>query len=528
MEKGDERGLTLAELLRELESNSDLALRSAGGSPETDVARALRIVDVTQDSRKVLPGALFAVRVGQTSDGTKYVADAKRRGAIALLAHASVASASTFDAHGLPVLVTRDFRRTLARAAAAVHRHPSFGVDVVGITGTNGKSTTTHLFAQAYFSVFGIPVGLIGTLGTGLLGALRETAHTTPEVDDLQRSLAEMKRANALAIAMEVSSIALAVGRVDAVHFRAAAWLNFTQDHLDFHGTMDAYMEAKRALFLEHRPAQSVLVVDHAPIAALARQLQAMGDAVVTVSLDPNVPATFRVVERTFSIRGTHLKIEGPGGPFEIRSPLIGRHNVENLATTLALAYALEYDAHAFADALAQCTGAPGRLERCDDFEAGDDITVLVDYSHTPDALVNAIASVRAFAEDARVVCVFGCGGDRDPTKREPMGKVVAQGVDRAIVTNDNPRSERPEVIADAIALGLRAGGMAENRYVVELDRRAAIERAIVGAEPRDIVLLCGKGHETYQIVGTERLAFDDRVVAREALQKRRQSRPIK
>ena len=527
------RGLTLSELMRELER--DEANPSVEGASTTP----LQILDVTQDSRKVSPGALFYVRAGKQTSGVEHVDDAKARGAVALLADSALAPA--LAGYGLPVIASTVPRSTLARVAAAVHHHPSFGIDVVGITGTNGKSTATHLFAQAYDAVFAgnNRCGLVGTLGAGFLGALVESPHTTPEVDDLQRELEGMCEQKAGAVAMEVSSIALAVGRVDCVHFRAAAWLNFTQDHLDFHGSMSAYENAKRELFLAHRPAQSVLVLDHPPIAALADELIARGDAVVGVSLANNTLTasdrpTFRVTQRELSALGTMLTIDAPGGPYTIASPLVGRHNVENLVTTLALAHALGYDTHAFAAALSNANGAPGRLERCDDAAAGDDITVLVDYSHTPDALANALTALRAFCTN-RLACVFGAGGDRDATKRAPMGSVVAEGADWAIVTTDNPRSEAAATIAAAVVRGIEAGGM---RKVVEgrdtkdpprdktfrliLDRAAAIERAVRDASGGDIVLIAGKGHETYQIVGNEKREFDDRVHARAALAARR------
>jgi UDP-N-acetylmuramoyl-L-alanyl-D-glutamate--2,6-diaminopimelate ligase len=512
-------GLSLAQLLKELER----------ADPHCDGSSLDAIVtDVTQDSRKVTPGALFVARAGANVDGARFVAEAHSQGAVAVL----VGADSSLEAHGLPVVRVADVRSALALAAAAVHGHPSFGLEVIGVTGTNGKTTTTHLFRQAYDATFGRgSCGVIGTLGAYVGDGMATLTHTTPEVDDLQRVLAAMKRSGAHAVAMEVSSIAVELGRVDAVHFRAGAWLNLTRDHIDFHGSMEAYAAAKARFFRDHRPGFSVLCIDDPTVTALARELGQRGDAVITFSRRSAADALISPRSVELTTRGIRMSVDTPVGVFDVHSPLVGAHNVENLLAALGVAHALHVNLGAFAEGLRDADGAPGRLERCDG--PLDDIRVFVDYAHTPDALSRVLATVSSLVTAPnRVLCVFGCGGDRDATKRAPMGEIAGRGADVAILTNDNPRTESPEAIADEVEIGLRASGHARvslddlargpRGYAVELNRREAIARAIVSASKGDLVIICGKGHEDYQILGTEKIHFDDREVAREALIARR------
>jgi UDP-N-acetylmuramoyl-L-alanyl-D-glutamate--2,6-diaminopimelate ligase len=462
------------------------------------------------DSRKVDKGDLFVARKGASHDGAAFVRDAIARGASAIM----VSEGTAIDAKGLSVIYVHDATIGMARAASAVYGHPSFGLDVIGITGTNGKTTTTHLVRAAVDGSAGrLACGVVGTVGYKYADLDEEPTHTTPESDELARVMLAMRQKGATHVAMEVSSIAIELGRVSAVRFACAALTNFTQDHLDFHGTMEAYAAAKKKLFFDLAPGSCVLNVDDALGRSLAKEVRA---PVVLTSANKNASADVLPIESKLDARGIEAKMRTPQGDVMIQSPLIGAHNLENLATALGIACALGLDVGRAAEALSREKGAPGRLERCD--ERGDDITVLVDYAHTPDALARVLDALRAVAE-ARIVCVFGCGGDRDPTKREMMGRAVGERADVAIVTSDNPRTEDPITIARAAANGVRAAGL---EPIVEIDRKSAIERAITSAKAKDVVLVAGKGHEHYQIIGTEKYPFDDRVECKAALGKRR------
>lgn len=507
-------GMSLADLSREIP-----------GPSAVDGDAAVQCLGVHHDSRRVQPGDLFVVRRGEKYDGSAFVADAIARGAVALLAPPGADVGAR-----VPVLRVPDVATGLAYAAAAVYGHPAFSLDVVGVTGTNGKTTTTHLVRAAIDGALGIPkCGVVGTIGHSYAGRTIAAAHTTPEADELARVLAVMKKRGATHVAMEVSSIALVLGRVKAVRFRVAAFTNLTQDHLDFHGSMEAYAAAKMSLFTSAQPGLAVVNVDDPFGASIAdaakckvlrvrtRLGTGTGD-VSPVSVDASASG-MRIVARV------------PNGKVEIRSRLVGLHNLENLLVAIGVASALELDVERAAAALVNELGAPGRLERCD--EAGDDVVVLVDYAHTPDALGRVLDAVRAVSgKDARVLCVFGCGGDRDKAKRAPMGEAVGARADIAILTSDNPRTEAPEEIAAPVEEGVRSTGLtrlapqelgaARRGYVVELDRQRAIALAVDAASPGDVVLVAGKGHEDYQIIGTTKRPFDDRVEARHALAARR------
>lgn len=492
-------GLTVAELARELPER-----------PAIEGDAGARITGVFHDSRRVGPGDLFVVRRGATHDGRAFVRTAVERGAAAILAEPGV------DACGVPALRVTDVPTSLAWAAAAVYGHPAFSLDVVGITGTNGKTTTTHLVRAAVDGALGLPLcGTIGTVGHTFAGRTIDAAHTTPESDELARVMAVMRKRGATHVAMEVSSIALVQKRVSAVRFRVAAFTNLTQDHLDFHGTMEAYAAAKMELFTTLGPGLAVVNVDDPFGAAIAKATRCRTLKVRTTEGATDADVAPERVEA--GPGGMRIAARTPEGRVEIDTHLVGRHNVENLLVALGIASALELDVARAAEALSREGGAPGRLERCDG--PGDDVTVLVDYAHTPDALARALDAVRTAAGQGKVICVFGCGGDRDKAKRFPMGEAVGRRADVAVVTSDNPRTEDPAAIAAPVADGVRAGGKTP---IVELDRAAAIERAILSAAPGDVVLVAGKGHEDYQIVGIEKRAFDDRDHARRALARRR------
>jgi UDP-N-acetylmuramoyl-L-alanyl-D-glutamate--2,6-diaminopimelate ligase len=342
--------------------------------------------------------------------------------------------------------------------------------------------------------------------GQSLGGAL-----TTPEADDVSRCLKQVREAGGSHLVMEVSSIAVVQERVSGLRFKAGAFTTLTQDHLDFHGTLEAYAEAKAELFTRLSPEVSVLHVGD----AFGRELaQRITSPLLTVAR--NAPADVYAASAQSSARGLEAHLVTPRGECDLSSALVGEHNLENLLVALGVLIGLGAEPAAAARALSQTPQVPGRLERASG--AHDDVTVLVDYAHTPDALARVLSAVRALGA-GRVLCVFGCGGDRDPLKRAPMGEAVGRGADVAYVTSDNPRSEDPAAIISAILPGLKA---ASARYEVELDRALAIEKAIVDAQPGDVVLIAGKGHEDYQIIGGEKRHFDDREEARRVLSVRR------
>lgn len=509
-------GLRLVDLVREIPGATlDVGAISASAAAE------VVITGVHHDSRRVEPGDLFIARAGFRADGASFIRDALARGASAVL----VAKGSHADTSGAARVEADDVPKALALAAEAVYGHPTRALDVIGITGTNGKTTTAHLI-QACLDACGRRAGIVGTLGYRFEGLDLPASHTSPEADELSRIAAAMRDRGATHLVMEVSSIALApsAARVEAVRFRAAAFTNLTQDHLDYHGTMEAYAAAKERLFTDLSPEGAAVNVDDPFGASLSKVIASRGRVKLVrtsseagTSLDRAEVAPTRVAHTP---QGIELEARTPSGVVSVRSPLIGGHNVQNLLTAIAIASILGLEMGGVAAALSSSISVPGRLERCD-APGVDDVIALVDYAHTPDALDRVLRSVRALGA-GRIYCVFGCGGDRDPMKRPLMGEAVARGADVAIVTNDNPRSEAPEAIAEAILPGL-AGGKA--RVEVELDRSKAIERAVLSAEPGDVVLIAGKGHEPYQIIGRETLAFDDRVEARRALEKRRAAR---
>ncbi len=535
-------------------SLGDIARELPGSTASVDGDASVLCTGVHHDSRRVQPGDLFVVRRGETHDGSAFVGDAVKRGAVALLAD----RASMIADAQVPVLRVDDVSTGLAYAAAAVYGHPAFSLDVIGITGTNGKTTTSHLVRAAVDGALGFPkCGIVGTIGHTYAGKTIAASHTTPEADELARVLAVMRKRGATHVAMEVSSIALVLGRVRAVRFRVAAFTNLTQDHLDFHGSMESYAAAKMALFTTCEPGLAVVNVDDPfgmKIAAAAKckvlrvrtKVGATDADIAPLSVDA-------------SASGMRILAKVPGGDVEIKTRLVGLHNLENLLVAIGIASVLDLEVDRAAAALEHEIGAPGRLERCDG--PGDDVVAVVDYAHTPDALARVLDAVRAVSKPLdgaspahagarstrdeaggprvaapRVLCVFGCGGDRDPGKRVPMGEAVGARADVAIVTSDNPRTESPEAIAEPVEEGVRAAGLtklapqdiagARKGYLVELDRQRAIAMAIDLARPGDIVVIAGKGHEDYQIIGTTKRPFDDRLEARNALRARRERTP--
>ena len=514
--------MLLADLL-----DDDLA---AGLGPEL---RALPIATVTHNSRACGADSLFAAWQGSVADGHRYVPEARAAGAVFVLCQRAL----TAD---VPHLVCADPRRALARAAWRLHAADVAPLKLVGITGTNGKTTCAHLVA-GLLAATGAPGAAIGTLGVSQVqadGTIERQplpgSLTTPESADLYAALAALGRAKYRGVAVEATSIALVQGRLEALSFDVCAMTNLSHDHLDFHHTMEAYGAAKALLFSQHaKPgAPRVLNADD----AFQRTLRQGDDSTVWYSCSGSKGRTGQMAD-VFPIsqqqtrEGIALQAMAAGQRISFRSALVGHFNLDNLLLCIAVGVALGLPAATIERGLATLAGVPGRLERVrgpTGFESSSNAPlVLVDYAHTPDALARALAACRALSPAGRLICVFGCGGDRDTKKRAPMGAIAAQAADLAIVTNDNPRSEKPELIAAAIEEGLLEGGARPAggsrigagskhaaQYRIELDRGRAIAAAIAAAGPRDTVLIAGKGHETVQIIGGAASAFDDRHVA--------------
>ncbi|TMA17905.1 MAG: UDP-N-acetylmuramoyl-L-alanyl-D-glutamate--2,6-diaminopimelate ligase [Deltaproteobacteria bacterium] len=471
------------------------------------------------DSRRAGPGSLFAALPGVNADGADFAAQAIGRGAVAVLASRRLHVSA-------PVVVASDPRRAFSLAASRFHGEPSRRLSLFGITGTNGKTTTAYLIEQIS-AARGLGTGLIGTVESHWPGGRTTATHTTPESHELQQLLRRMLDAGAQVVAMEVSSHALSQERVAGCAFAAAAFTNLTRDHLDYHGSLDAYFGAKAKLFREVLPrgAPAVLNFDDARVAALAAELKpALG---FTLRGAAGAALSAEQVESDLSGLRFRLRTAAPldVGLVEVQSPLIGAHNAENLLAAIGVLAGSGVPLREIVRVVQECQGAPGRLERVPD-PAGR--VILVDYAHTDDALGRVLDAL-AKAAAPRIVCVFGCGGDRDRGKRPLMGEAAGTRADLVVATSDNPRTEDPLAILAEIEPGLVRSGktrldprharMGLAGYCVVPDRREAIALALRCARPGDAVLIAGKGHEDYQIVGKEKRPFDDRIEARRALE---------
>jgi len=482
---------------------------------------------IRYDSREVSPGDLFVALRGAHSDGHAFVARAIELGAAALLVEALPDPAVS---RGLPVVRVRDTRRAMAPIAAHFFGHPASALSLVGVTGTNGKTSTTYL-VESILAQAGLRVGLIGTVEIRYAGHRQPSINTTPESLDLQRMLRAMVNEQIDAAVMEVSSHGLELGRVDGCAFRAAGFTNLTQDHLDFHGSMDAYFAAKARLFGERlAPGGTAVVNVDDPVAekllGIARDA---GATPIRVGRGRDAAADLRLVASEIALSGTRARLSDASGEFEVALPLLGDFNLENLLVATGLARGLGLGHDAIAAGVAACRQVPGRMERVVARGEGEP-TVLVDYAHTPDAVDKVLRTVKPLCR-GRLVAVFGCGGDRDRSKRPRMAEAVARSADVAIATSDNPRTEDPLAILADVEAGLRSlakveparlfAARAVGGYAMVPDRREAIRLAIAGASPEDTIVVAGKGHEDYQIVGREKFPFDDRIEARRALSAR-------
>ncbi len=486
----------------------------AGSGAHGDLAGDPEVTRVTCDSREVVPGAVFFALPGAARDGRDFAAEAARRGAVAVVAEAAVACAPA------RLLLAPSARRSMSLAAATFFGRPAEALRLAGVTGTNGKTTVSYL-VEACARAADLPVGVLGTITHRFPGVERPASHTTPESTAVQALLAEMVAAGARAAILEVSSHALAQERVAGMRFQVAGFTNLTRDHLDYHGDMDAYFAAKRRLFTEHlAPGGTAVVNARDPWGArLADQL---GPGPRIWRYGVREEDALRAEDVRIGLAGIRATFRTPAGTLEIRSPLVGQHNLENLLCAAGMALGLGLAPEAVARGLSASQGAPGRLERID----GRGLSVFVDYAHTDDALTRVLLALRAVGP-RRLVCVFGCGGDRDRGKRPLMGRAAA-AADLAVVTSDNPRSEDPAAIIADVLPGLEGAGRprldadrarrGEDGFAVEPDRRAAIALALESARPGDAVLVAGKGHEDYQLFGAERRHFSDREEARRAL----------
>ena len=482
-----------------------LCERSGLGRARGGDAGDMPVTGVVCDSRVVKTGDLFIAVRGEHFDGATFVNDARARGAVAVVAQD--VQPPSFDA---PWIQVDDVRATMAILAAAFHGNPSHELLVVGTTGTNGKTTTTYLI-EAILEAAGIACGRVSSVSYRVGGDEQSAERTTPESPDLQAMMRKMVDAGCRACVMEVSSHALDLRRADAIRFAAAVFTNLTRDHLDFHGDMSRYFAAKRQLFdMLGDTSPAVINVDD----QYGRELSAAVARPVTYAID--AAADVQLERLDLSLDGMELDVRTPRGPLRLRSALLGRINAYNVLAAAATGAALSLSFRAIERGVAAVELVPGRLEVVS--KAADDVSVLVDFAHTDDALKGLLETVRPLAR-GRLITVFGCGGDRDTTKRSLMGTVAGRLSDLVVLTSDNPRSEDPVAIVKDIELGLTGGDTPWNTV---LDREEAISGAIREARPGDLVVVAGKGHERYQIVGTRSLPFEDVSVSRAALVQRR------
>jgi UDP-N-acetylmuramoyl-L-alanyl-D-glutamate--2,6-diaminopimelate ligase len=473
------------------------------GNPETVVT------DVSHDSRRAGPGCLFAAVAGSLFDAHKFVPQVMDQGAAGVLSEQP--APENFAGVWLQV---ENIRRAMALAAAEVQHHPSRELNLVGITGTNGKTTTAYLIASIPEAA-GEPVAMTGTVEYRLGKERRKADRTTPEAPDMQRILREAVQIGCRTAVMECSSQAMDFHRCDELEYAVAVFSNLTRDHLDYHKTMENYWYAKQRLFdgrLGSRPKTSVINVDDPYGLELAQTLEGEGMKVVRYAVNKDADVIARNAE--FSLNGMHFQLSTPAGDRDFHSPLVGQPHIYNTLSAVASGLALGYDLEVIARALESCTGAPGRFERV---PHEGDFAVVVDYAHSDDALLNVLRTAREVVQ-GKIITVFGCGGDRDRSKRAPMGEAAGSLSDVVILTSDNPRTEDPEQILCDAEEGINKTGKPYRKIA---DRTDAINEAIQQARSGDLVLIAGKGHEDYQIIGRETFHFDDKEVARAALAQR-------
>lgn len=511
--------MTLADLINPIEP--ELGVKEQGEGLNVEIAH------VTDDSRQVRPGSLFVAVKGGHVDGHDFLAAAVEGGASALVVQQdrttvqqAVAQAAKRDS-GLPVVEVRDSRRALGLLASRFHGNPSSRLGMIGVTGTNGKTTVSYL-SKAVLEASGRKVGLIGTVAYHIGSERLSAPQTTPDAVRFQSLLAHMERAGLDSVVMEVSSHALALDRTVGAEFDVAIFTNLTQDHLDFHADLEDYFQAKLKLFSGLSPAAHT----SRPRRAIVNLDDPRADRVCAASRVPvwtysiRSPSDIRAEKLCLSLQGIRFVAVTPAGRFEVTSQLVGEHNVYNVLAAIGLGLHEGLSTEIILKGVQNLANVPGRFERV---EAGQAFSVVVDYAHTEDAL-RRLLSAAEMLKTGRIITVFGCGGDRDRGKRPRMGRAAAQKSDVVFLTSDNPRTEDPVAILREVEVGVREvvgrGEAASLRYEVIPDRRHAIEAAVREARPGDMVLIAGKGHEDYQIIGTQRHHFDDREVARAAIQR--------
>ncbi|HXR09591.1 MAG TPA: UDP-N-acetylmuramoyl-L-alanyl-D-glutamate--2,6-diaminopimelate ligase, partial [Candidatus Acidoferrales bacterium] len=468
----------------------------------------LEISELAYDSRRVNPGTLFVAIRGEKTDGNNFVSDAVGRGAVAVISEQ--AKPGTLPAE-FPWIQVEDARKALAISAANYYSRPAEVLKLIGVTGTNGKTTTSYL-VDSILRAAGCEVGLLGTIAYRLVRESIAAPNTTPESLDLQKYLAEIVRAGGTHAVLEASSHALAMDRLWGCPFAVAIFTNLTRDHLDYHKTFDEYFAAKRRLFEgtgAAAPAAGVINRDD----EYGQKLLGLASQTLTYGLEPGADVTTR--KPAISLSGIEFTAETPAGKIEIRSKLVGRPNVYNILAAMGAGVALGLPKEVIAAGIAQLSAVPGRFER---IEAGQPFLVVVDYAHTDDALRNLLVTAKELNPDGRIITLFGCGGDRDRTKRPLMGEAAGRASEIVVLTSDNPRSEDPLLIINDVIVGVQR---TKAKLFVELDRQKAIEVALDEARSGDIVLLAGKGHETSQALRDRTIEFDDREVARAVLRHR-------
>lgn len=475
---------------------ADLLYPLGARAAEVLGADELLVSGIALDSRLVRPGDLFVAVPGEQYDGRHFIGQAIANGAVAVVAEPPVAA--YVDGASVPILEQVELSQDIGFLAAKFYGEPSRSLHMVGITGTNGKTTTSWLAAQLARAV-GSRCGVIGTLGATLDNETTEASNTTPDAISLQSQLASWKEDSVTAVLMEVSSHALVQGRVQGVTFETAVFTNLSHDHLDYHGTMAAYGRAKLQLFRAEGLTHAIVNLDDDYSAQLLSAVES-DVVIITYSSTGNRAADVVISNVSYHSAGVSAHIDSPWGKGEIQSPLIGGFNLANLAAALCTVAVMGSDFKTLLNAVIGIKAVPGRMQLIENTQG---VQIVVDYAHTPDALEQVLLALKAHVS-GQLVTVFGCGGDRDNTKRAIMGRVACELSDSCIVTSDNPRSENPM----AILADIEAGCLGS--YQLQVDRAEAIASAVAEANPGDCVLIAGKGHEDYQIIGTERLHFSD------------------
>ncbi|TCO76201.1 UDP-N-acetylmuramoyl-L-alanyl-D-glutamate--2,6-diaminopimelate ligase [Chromatocurvus halotolerans] len=472
---------------------------------ESSVAPAITVTGIHSDSRQIQPGDLFFALPGDRHDGRHFIRQAVARGASAVVAEPPVAP-EDFPTE-VPVIERADLQQQLGPIAARFFGEPSRYLRMTGVTGTNGKTTVSQLTGQL-LRACGYPCGVIGTLGASLDGTPQDALNTTPDAIGLQRQLAVWREAGAVATVMEASSHALVQGRVNGVQFDTAVFTNLSRDHLDYHGSMAAYAEAKLRLFLMPGLRSAVINLDDPAARSLIERIAGRSD-ILTVSVKGDPAATLRLSGAQYTRSGLQAQLATPWGEAPIQCPLIGAFNLSNVAGAVAAAVLSGCDFDQVVARLPQLTAVPGRMQTVPNARG---LQVVIDYAHTPDALEKALSALRDHVR-GRLLVVFGCGGDRDRGKRAAMGCIACAFADVVYVTSDNPRHEEPASIMDEVAAGC------SGNYSLVQDRAEAIHSAIASAREGDCVLIAGKGHENYQVVGADKRPFSDMAEAQAALE---------